>query len=95
MSCKRDIRANTWIRLWQLSRVVVFASMSPGRKVPTEKSGGLYNRTSLMHSDKKLLLGNLFPKLMTIRKSETDERVAKIWDVNMIFFKTASDVKKL
>ena len=40
-----------------------------------------------MHSDKKLLLGNLSPKLMTIRKSETDERVAKIWEVNTVSIK--------
>ena len=43
-----------------------------------------------MDSDKKLLLANLSPKLRTIRKSETEGTVAKIWDINN--YETAPDV---
>ena len=45
------------------------------------KGSGLYDFTSLMGSDKKLLLENLPEKLTGVIRPETSETVIKIWKV--------------
>jgi hypothetical protein len=52
-----------------------------GKQNADGKGSGLYDFTSLMGSDKKLLLKTLPNKLATIIKPETSETVIQIWKV--------------
>ena len=52
------------------------------------KGSGLYDFTSLMGSDKKLLLQTLPPKLKEVLKPETSESVTQLWKVFYIIFNT-------
>ena len=52
------------------------------------KGSGIYDFTSLMGSDKKILMKKLPDKLEGVVKSETSETVVKIWKV--CYFSTFS-----